>query len=116
MLGGLPPYTIKASIKESKEVILPADAFQSPQLLMVTGIGLKRTLEKFGIPVVSALEVVGQDMWATSSSALHTRSTSTHLSRRTTTALAAALVKYNTKGEGPLISQHSRVPWLGETA
>lgn len=34
----------------------------SPQLLMVSGIGPKATLEKFDIPVVKDLPGVGQNM------------------------------------------------------
>ncbi|KAI0123316.1 hypothetical protein BJ170DRAFT_105047 [Xylariales sp. AK1849] len=52
-------YTIHAS----KEVILSAGAFQSPQLLMVSGIGPKATLDEFDIPVISELQGVGQNMW-----------------------------------------------------
>lgn len=37
--------------------------FQSPQLLMVSGIGPKATLGKFKIPVVAIREGVGQNMW-----------------------------------------------------
>lgn len=43
-----------------------ADQFHSPQLLMVSGIGPKATLDQFGIPVLSDLPGVGQDMWARS--------------------------------------------------
>ncbi|CAD6442243.1 d34d526b-2779-4c26-b517-ea3c29081a36 [Sclerotinia trifoliorum] len=53
------PYTINAR----KEVIMSAGAFQSPQLLMLSGIGPKATLEKWNIPAVSILEGVGQNMW-----------------------------------------------------
>jgi choline dehydrogenase len=53
------PYTITAR----KEVILSAGAFQSPQLLMVSGVGPLATLQQFNIPVVSALAGVGQNMW-----------------------------------------------------
>ena len=52
-------YTLSAK----KEVILSAGAFQSPQLLMLSGIGPKSTLDKFGIPVKSELPGVGQNMW-----------------------------------------------------
>ena len=53
------PYTIHAS----KEVIVSAGAFQSPQLLMVSGVGPRETLENLDIEVVSELPGVGQNMW-----------------------------------------------------
>jgi len=46
-----------------KEVILSAGAFHSPQLLMVSGIGPVSTLKEHGIPIVSELSGVGQNMW-----------------------------------------------------
>lgn len=52
-------YTLNAR----REVIVSAGAFQSPQLLMVSGVGPRNTLEKFGIPCVQNLEGVGQNMW-----------------------------------------------------
>jgi choline dehydrogenase len=52
-------YTLSAK----REVILSAGAFQSPQLLMVSGVGPRATLERFGIPVVKELPGVGQNMW-----------------------------------------------------
>lgn len=51
-------YTVSAS----KEVILSAGAFQSPQLLMVSGVGPAETLQKYDIPVVVDRPGVGQDM------------------------------------------------------
>ncbi|KAI1799056.1 putative GMC oxidoreductase [Daldinia bambusicola] len=51
-------YTIRAR----KEVIVSAGAFQSPQLLMVSGIGPKDTLEKYGIEVLQDSPGVGQNM------------------------------------------------------
>lgn len=54
-----PAYKITAR----EEIIISAGAFQSPQLLMVSGIGPKATLEKFQIPVISDLPGVGQNMW-----------------------------------------------------
>ncbi|KAH7018206.1 choline dehydrogenase [Microdochium trichocladiopsis] len=52
-------YTLSAT----REVVLSAGAFQSPQLLQVSGIGQSSTLSKFGIPVISELAGVGQNMW-----------------------------------------------------
>lgn len=53
------PYVLSAR----SEVILSAGAFQSPQLLMVSGIGPKEELEKFNIPVLADRPGVGQNMW-----------------------------------------------------
>lgn len=55
----LVPYNITAT----KEVIVSAGAFQSPQLLMVSGIGPAASLSQFNIPTISRLEGVGQNMW-----------------------------------------------------
>lgn len=46
----------------TKEVILSAGAFNSPQLLMVSGIGPADTLSAYGMPVVANLEGVGKGM------------------------------------------------------
>lgn len=54
---------IEYTIKARKEVIVSAGTFQSPQLLMVSGIGPRSTLDEFEIPVVSDLPGVGQNMW-----------------------------------------------------
>ena len=53
------PYTLSAR----KEVILSAGVFQSPQLLMVSGIGPRSTLQYHDIPLLSELPGVGQNMW-----------------------------------------------------
>jgi choline dehydrogenase len=44
------------------EVILSQGVFESPKLLMLSGIGPQATLEKFGIPTVAASEHVGQNL------------------------------------------------------
>ena len=46
-----------------KEVIVSAGTFQSPQLLMVSGIGPPKQLQKHGIPCVHELAGVGENMW-----------------------------------------------------
>lgn len=50
-------------LSAKREIIVSAGAFQSPQLLMVSGIGPKESLEKHGIPVVADRPGVGQNMW-----------------------------------------------------
>ncbi|KAL9105596.1 MAG: hypothetical protein Q9227_009254 [Pyrenula ochraceoflavens] len=50
-------------LSATKEVVLSAGAFRSPQMLMVSGIGPSDTLEKYNIPVLSNRPGVGQNMW-----------------------------------------------------
>ncbi|XP_014554467.1 hypothetical protein COCVIDRAFT_104929 [Bipolaris victoriae FI3] len=45
-----------------KEVIVSGGAFNSPQILQLSGIGPKALLEKYGIPVVSDLPGVGRNL------------------------------------------------------
>lgn len=52
-------YTLMAR----NEVILSAGAFQSPQLLMVSGVGPVSILKEHNIPVVADRPGVGQNMW-----------------------------------------------------
>jgi len=49
-------------IPVSKEVILSAGVFQSPQLLLVSGVGPKAVLEQYNISVVADRPGVGQGM------------------------------------------------------
>jgi choline dehydrogenase len=51
-------YTLSAT----KEVILTAGVFGSPQLLMVSGVGPAGTLQQHGIPVIADRPGVGQNM------------------------------------------------------
>ncbi|KAI9688874.1 MAG: hypothetical protein M1822_001231 [Bathelium mastoideum] len=52
----------KYTISASREVVLSAGAFQSPQLLMASGIGPAATLQEHGIDVLSDRPGVGQNM------------------------------------------------------
>ena len=49
-------------LSAKKEVILSAGALQSPQMLMVSGIGPPETLRKFNISILSDLRGVGRNL------------------------------------------------------
>lgn len=51
-----------STVTARKEVILSAGAFHSPQLLMLSGIGAKDELSRFGIGCKKELEGVGQNL------------------------------------------------------
>jgi choline dehydrogenase-like flavoprotein len=53
---------ISYTLGVNKEVIVSAGAFQSPQLLMVSGVGPSAQLAEYDIPVVADLQGVGQNM------------------------------------------------------
>ncbi|KAI1175547.1 choline dehydrogenase [Nemania sp. FL0916] len=55
--GGKP-----GSVKATKEVIVAGGAFNSPQILKLSGVGPKAELEKFGIKVVKDLPGVGTNL------------------------------------------------------
>jgi choline dehydrogenase-like flavoprotein len=49
-------------LNANREIILSAGAFQSPQLLMVSGVGPAETLEKLNIPIIADRPGVGQNL------------------------------------------------------
>ncbi|XP_063541276.1 glucose dehydrogenase [FAD, quinone]-like isoform X1 [Cydia strobilella] len=49
-------------VKASKEVVLSAGTLNSPQILMLSGVGPKEMLQKVNIPVVKDLPGVGQNL------------------------------------------------------
>ncbi|KAL2826681.1 hypothetical protein BDW59DRAFT_160873 [Aspergillus cavernicola] len=50
------------TLTASREVIIAAGVFQSPQLLMVSGIGPRKQLQEYNITVLADLPGVGQNM------------------------------------------------------
>lgn len=102
-LQGLRPYAVKAR----KEVILSAGALRSPQLLMLSGIGPRATLEHLDIPLVSALEGVGQNMHDSCAiggiSFQMTTPSQTHV-LSTTEDIIRAEEHFRNNGTGPLTS------------
>src|SRR5215813_2211983 len=59
---GTTPTANRQSVFASREVILAAGAFNTPQLLKLSGVGPKEELEKFGIDVVVDLPGVGENL------------------------------------------------------
>ena len=57
-----PAPGIPRQIRAKREVVVAAGAFNSPQLLMLSGVGPKEHLQKFGIPPVVDLPGVGQNL------------------------------------------------------
>jgi choline dehydrogenase len=47
----------------TKEVIVTAGVWRTPQLLMISGVGPSATLQQHGIPVVADSPAVGQNEW-----------------------------------------------------
>ena len=56
-----PPFT-KRQVFASREVIVAAGAFNTPQLLKLSGVGPRKELEQFGIDVVVDLPGVGENL------------------------------------------------------
>lgn len=54
---------MKFHLNATREIVLCAGALQSPQLLMVSGVGPSTTLDQHQIPVVADRPGVGQNMW-----------------------------------------------------
>ncbi len=52
----------REQVRARREVILSGGAFNTPQLLKLSGIGPREELERFGIPVVAELPGVGENL------------------------------------------------------
>ncbi|KAL9047696.1 MAG: hypothetical protein Q9206_006547 [Seirophora lacunosa] len=101
------PYGIPAvnyTLSACKEVIVSAGAFQSPQLLMVSGIGPQDQLEKNSIEVKQDLPGVGQNMWDHVLFGISRRvNVATASASLNSPAAAARLAEqFRTNGSGPL--------------
>ncbi|KAA8614449.1 Choline dehydrogenase [Pyrenophora tritici-repentis] len=97
---------ITYDIHAAKEVIVSAGAFHSPQLLMVSGVGPRETLQKFNIDVVADRPGVGQNMWdhIMFGPAYEVNFNTLDNTLHNPVALADALTDYITKGQGILSS------------
>ncbi|KAF2496541.1 alcohol oxidase [Lophium mytilinum] len=94
-------YTLSAK----REVIVSSGVFGSPQLLMVSGVGPAANLQELGIPVISDLPGVGQNMWdhvfMGPSHRVHVHTSSSFASPL---FAAQATLDYQSKQSGPLTS------------
>jgi choline dehydrogenase len=104
--GGRKPFTVSAR----REVIVSSGFIHSPQLLMVSGIGPRKTLEELNITVISDLSGVGQNLrdtpnvgGVTYSSKAPSRSAWTSSAE----SFEATNERYLTNGSGPLSSPAS---------
>ena len=103
-------YTLEAK----KEVILSAGAFQSPQLLQVSGVGAREELSRFGIPVVHDLPGVGQNLQdhVFATPIVSVKNVLTHsILPRDPAFLAAAIAEYRSHHTG--IVTNSGTEWAG---
>jgi len=108
-LLGLAKYTLSAR----HEVIVSAGTFQSPQILMLSGIGPSDQLSEYGIDEVYSAPGVGQNMW---DHVLFGPSYSVKFSTIGSfilrpVSLANALVEYVTDGKGPLTYTGDLLGW-----
>ncbi|KAL4791929.1 hypothetical protein BDV19DRAFT_401018 [Aspergillus venezuelensis] len=96
-------FGFRSKITAAKEVIVSAGVFQSPQLLMVSGIGPADQLTAHGIEVLSNLQV-GQNMWDHPFFALSYRVNVETLTRVANDLLylGSTFLEYTTKHTGPL--------------
>ena len=102
--GSFGTKPINFTLTARREVIVSAGVFQSPQLLMVSGIGPKTTLQQYGIQVISNLAGVGQNMWDHvlfgANRRVNVRTASASLNSVLVAAKGAEL--FRTNGSGPL--------------
>ena len=91
-------------IKAKKEIIVSAGAFQSPQLLMVSGIGPRKLLESVGVTVIKDLPGVGQNLWDQPyfGSAFRVNVLTASASLQFPAVAAQAAEAWQSKGAGPL--------------
>ncbi|XP_075983425.1 glucose dehydrogenase [FAD, quinone]-like [Anticarsia gemmatalis] len=92
-------------IRANKEVILSAGPIESPHLLMLSGVGPKRHLQSFGIPVVKDLKV-GESLYDHISfpALAFTLNTSRITLVEKNIATLSNVVQYDHYGDGPMSS------------
>ena len=91
-------------LEARREIIVSAGAFQSPQILMVSGLGPKTLLEGLGISVVKDLPGVGQNLWDQPwfGSSFRVKFETASTLQSNSAAYAEAVEAYLTEATGPL--------------
>ncbi|KAJ5734158.1 aryl-alcohol dehydrogenase [Penicillium malachiteum] len=105
-------YSLDGASKTAQarnEVILAAGAFQSPEILQLSGVGRAERLEKYGIDIVMNLPGVGQNLQDhmisyTSFQAKDELETKDSLVRKEPEAISQAMQEYAATQSGPLAS------------
>lgn len=95
------------TVRVRREVIISAGALQSPQILMLSGIGPSEQLSKFGVDLVVDAPGVGGNLQDHIDYSVLRRSKSPDSIGFTTSfalGLPSAIGRYRNKGEGPLTS------------
>ncbi|XP_053372903.1 glucose dehydrogenase [FAD, quinone]-like [Mercenaria mercenaria] len=101
----------KQFVKAKRDIIVSAGAFNSPQLLMLSGIGPKRHLQDLGIPVVQDLPV-GKKFDDHITIAISAKiNQSVHLDKEKALGLWS-LLEYTLFGTGPLSSLSTAAAFL----
>ncbi|TEB33980.1 aryl-alcohol oxidase [Coprinellus micaceus] len=115
--------TVRKTLTASKEVVLSAGAINSPQILLLSGIGDRKQLSSLGIKTILNLPAVGKDM---SDHSVNVALWATNGTAPPTPDPAAALEEWKTSRSGPLTENFrmqtlwSRIPsnssiWKNET-
>lgn len=94
-------------VRAKREVIISAGAFQSPQILMLSGVGPAEPLAHLGIDVVAHSPSVGKNLQDHVDYTVLRRSKSPHsigLTLPFIVGLPSALGRFNKEGAGPLTS------------
>jgi choline dehydrogenase-like flavoprotein len=95
------------TVEANREIVLCAGAFNSPQLLQLSGVGRPQDLKKHGIDVVHALAGVGQNLRDHFDFILVYRSKDTDLTGLGAVGLvktARAILRWRKDGSGPISS------------
>jgi choline dehydrogenase len=103
----------KYEIRARREVIVSAGTFQSPQLLMLSGIGPSDTLSEHGIEQIVSAPGVGQNMWdhVLFGPSYSVKFATVGSMLQKPLLVASALLEYTTKAKGPLTYAADILGW-----